>query len=333
MSLFLSALQQTNHTQNIPIWIMRQVGRYLPEYHQLKKNRSLFNLFHDEEFIIEATLLAPKLLNVDAAILFSDILIILNALNIPYCFHEKLGPIVNFDPLKKIIKTLNPSIFLPQLNAIRELKKQLTIPLIGFAGSPFTIASYLLEKKPNKDLLHTRRFMYAETDKFENLLDEIVEATIYYLETQILAGIDAIQLFDSATNTLPESLFFKYCIKINKKIISHLKKFSIPIILFTRNSSYNIRSLMTTGANCLSLDWLKDLKKIIRSFPKNLSIQGNMDPMMLFANDLQIKKYLNDLLPLMKEHPGYIFNLGHGIHPQTPVDKIKLVIDYVRSKS
>lgn len=312
---------------------MRQVGRYLPEYHQLKKNRPLLSLFHNEEFIVEATLLAPKLLNVDAAILFSDILIILNTLNIPYNFHEKLGPITTFDPLEKIITTLNPAVFQPQLNAIKELKKQLTIPLIGFAGSPFTIASYLLEKNSSRDLSNTRRFMYSEPEKFDKIINEILEATIFYLENQIYAGVDAIQLFDSSSYVLTEPLFLKYCIEINKKIISRIKKFSIPLLLFVRNSSYNIKSLITTKANCLSLDWHKDLKKIINHFPKNISLQGNMDPMMLFASDIQIKKYLNELLPFIKNHPGYIFNLGHGIHPKTPVDKIKLVIDYVRSRS
>lgn len=312
---------------------MRQVGRYLPEYHQLKKNRPLFDLFHDEEFIIEATLLAPKLLTVDAAILFSDILVILDTLNISYNFHERRGPVVTFDPSEKIHLHLSSTIFQPQINAIHALKKELTIPLIGFAGSPFTILSYLLEPTGTKDLSNTRRFMYSEPKKFDALINTISEATIYYLETQIHAGIDAIQLFDSSAYILPEPLFLKYCIEVNKKIISHLKTFKIPIILFSRNSSYNMKSLITTEANCLSIDWHKELNDVVKILPRHVSLQGNMDPMMLFAPDDYIKKYLNNLLSLVKNHPGYIFNLGHGIHPLTPVNKIRLIIDYVRAKS
>lgn len=312
---------------------MRQVGRYLPEYQQLKKNRTLFDLFHDEEFIIEATLLAPKLLTVDAAILFSDILVILDACNISYSFHETRGPLVTFDPLEKIHLRLSATIFQPQINAIHALKKELNIPLIGFAGSPFTILSYLLEPTGKKDLFDTRRFMYSEPKKFDALINTISEATIYYLETQIHAGVDAIQLFDSSAYVLPEPLFLKYCIEVNKKIISRLNTFGIPIILFSRNSGYNMKSLLTTEANCLSVDWHKELSDIIKILPQHVSLQGNMDPMMLFASDDHIKQYLNNLLSLVRNHPGYIFNLGHGIHPRTSVNKIRLIIDYVRSKS
>lgn len=327
MSEFLKAFTGTNRT--IPIWFMRQVGRYLPEYIQLKKHHPLKQLFHKRDFIVEATLLGPKILDTDAAILFSDILVILDGLSVPYDFAPDSGPRIAFSDDLLDLSFQSEERFLYLTESILSLKQELKIPLIGFAGSPFTIACYLIDGGSSKDFKKTGIFMNQRPKTFSLIIDRLVEATISYLEIQIEAGVDAVQLFDSCTYRLSSSEFLTYCVEPNKKIISRLKeKYNLPFLLFSRNSSFHYQILSQTKADCLSIDWLTPLEHIQTHLP-SVTLQGNMDPLMLCSSRERIRDYLDQYLI---KTPNYIFNTGHGLVPETDVNNVKFTIDYVRSK-
>ncbi|MEG0037127.1 MAG: uroporphyrinogen decarboxylase [Victivallaceae bacterium] len=318
-----------NRSQKTPIWFMRQVGRYLPEYQQLKKEHTLKELFHSEDFIAEATYLGPRILDTDAAILFSDILTVLDGFSLAYDFLPSSGPIIDYS-LQELTFTNEPEIiFRPLIKGILSLKKELKVPLIGFAGSPFTIASYLIDGGASKDFKKTGIHMRRYPKEFSIMIDILIDATITYLKLQIQAGVDVIQLFDSCSHQLSEEDFLTYSVLPNQKIIRSLReKYDTPIILFCRNSSFYFRELIQTGADCLSIDWLTPLKKIRTGIPQHVALQGNMPPLLLCASQQEIQKYLDKHL---LKNSNYIFNTGHGLVPETPVDNVKFTIDYIRN--
>lgn len=229
---FLSALKCQNKGRP-PIWLMRQAGRYLPEYRKLKEGKRLFDLFHDPEMIIKITKLPVDLLHVDAAILFSDILTVLDGMRITYDFLEGVGPVVSDEEASPLLPP--EKAYASVLEGIRELKKELKVPLIGFAGAPFTIACYMIEKKTSKDQKKTKQMLFSEPLRFKKLLDTITEATIQYVKAQETAGVDAIQLFDSWGGSLGIHEFREYCLKPMKRILNSV---SVPSLVFARGSSF-----------------------------------------------------------------------------------------------
>lgn len=326
--MFLEALHCRN-TDRPPIWLMRQAGRYLPEYQALRRGRSLLEMFHDPKTIVEVTELPLRILNVDAAILFSDILTVLDGMQLRYDFQDNVGPVV-FDSIDAIKLRPPHDAYSPVIHSIETLKKRLHVPLLGFAGAPFTIASYLIEGKSSRDLKKTKQLLFREPDTFQHLLDQITEATIQYLRSQIEAGVDAIQLFDSWANALGMWEFQQYSLKPMKKIIAALE---IPVIVFCRGSSFFAPQLATLNPAAISIDWSGDLPTIRQTIPKTIALQGNLDPMLLYGSQMQIACAIDRLLEGMKGDPGFIFNLGHGVLPDTPVKNVKFMVDYVRLKS
>lgn len=317
----LKALKNENRARP-PIWLMRQAGRYMPQYQELRKKQSLFDMFHDVEKVVEVTLLPIHLLNVDAAILFSDILSVCDGLGVGWEFVEGKGPVIKdlVTPGWKFNKKAPQDAYSHISAAIQLLKKELKIPLLGFAGAPFTVASYLIGGEHK-----TKRWLYSEPEAFEKLLDEICEATIEYLNVQIEAGVDAVQLFDSWAHLLDTPSFRRYSLHYMDKIIRSIKK--VPVILFCRGSCFFAEELASVKPACISLDWSGELCELRKKIP--LPLQGNLDPMILQGSKARIIKETDRLLQSMKNDSGYIFNLGHGILPETPFENVRTLVDHV----
>ena len=332
MAGFYEAIAPYNQ-QRPPVWLLRQVGRYMPQYQELKKNRPLKELFLDTESIVEATLLGPSLLGVDAAIVFDDILSILEGFAVEYQFAP--GPEIVYSPQQPLVFTKEPlAVFSFLLEAIQQLTKRLTVPLIAFAASPFTLASYLLEGGASKDCSKTMAFLYRYPDRFQTLLDEIIKGTAVYLQLQVQAGASAVQLFESSSLRLPPSLFSKYVVAPNTKLIRQIKQDrNPPVSLFCRCFYQEFLSLYATGADTLHPDYHVELPEVYRQLGNPGSIQGNFDPAFLLLPQDMLIKHLEAYLAPLKEQSHYIFNLGHGILPQTPLENVQAVVSCLTSIS
>ncbi len=326
--MFLNALQGKNKTRP-PVWLMRQAGRYIPKYQELRKKQSLIEMFHDVEKIVEVTSLPVQLLSVDAAILFSDILSVCDGLGVRWFFEEGRGPILP-DGVKKFQKKAPEVAYSHIDKAIRALKRELKVPLLGFAGAPFTVASYLIEGGTSKDLKKTKMWAFSDPITFHKLLDEIADATIEYLNVQIEAGVDAIQLFDSWAHHLDSPSFTEFSLRYMDKIMRSIKK--TPVILFCRGSCFFAEQLATLKPACISLDWSGEVSEIRKKIPSTITLQGNLDPMVLCGSKEKIREKVDHLLTSMKHDPAYIFNLGHGILPETPFENVQFLVEHITKK-
>ncbi|MDF2577636.1 MAG: hemE [Chlamydiales bacterium] len=337
-SLFLQALN-CQKPERAPIWLMRQAGRYMPQYRSLRQKYSFVELCHQPEVAAEVTLLPLDLLDVDAAILFSDILVILEAFNIPFHFEEGKGPIIE-RPLRTAadVDQLQMRPIAEALGyvsqAIGLILPQIKVPLIGFCGAPFTIASYLIEGGSSRDFKLTKQWMYNDPESFHRLLLKITDATIEYMQMQQEAGVQAIQIFDSWVHILSHSSFNQFSLRYLDRIVGKWRTFSraVPLILFCRGSSVFVPELVHLRPSGISLDWNGDLSQIRLITPENIALQGNLDPDVLYSSKEVIQKEAEKILSSMKDDPGFIFNLGHGIKPDMPFDSVKALVDYVKSR-
>ncbi|MBF0542270.1 MAG: uroporphyrinogen decarboxylase [Nitrospirae bacterium] len=317
-----------------PIWIMRQAGRYLPQYQEVRSKVDFLTLCKTPELAAKVTIQPVEILGVDAAILFSDILIPLEAIGMGLRFEEEKGPI--FDkPIRdiKAVKRLidiNPKEHVPfVLETVKILKKELKVPLIGFSGAPFTLATYMIEGGSSKTYLNTKKMMYTDQQLFKSLMDKLTTNTISYLKGQITSGADAVQLFDSWAGILSPDDYRNFAFPYVLKIISELKTLKVPIIYFVNNCGGLLEIARECGSDVIGIDWRVDLSNAIDRIGKDKVIQGNLEPIILFSDKNQIKKAATDIIQKGKMANGHIFNLGHGILPTTPVDNLKILIDVV----
>lgn len=334
--LLMNALRGRN-TSRPPIWVMRQAGRYMPEYRQLRAKYSFIEMCHQPELVAEITQMPIREFGFDAAILFSDILVIPEALGVGLRFEEKIGPIIERPlqspadiaklPIPDVAKSLH---YVP--DAIKLLKPQLKVPLLGFCGAPFTVASYMIEGGSSRDLKKTKQWMLRDPESFQTLLDKIADSTIEYLKLQIDAGVNAIQIFDSWAHFLGHAQFRKFSLAYFDKIMQGLKHYNIPIILFCRGSAAFAPTLAEINPAAISLDWNAEIAYMRKQIPSSIALQGNLDPDVLYADKQTIRKEVNTILKGMQDDPAYIFNLGHGIHPDTPMDAVKVLVDCVQSR-
>lgn len=317
------ALKQQNRGRP-PVWIMRQAGRYLPEYQVLRQKHSLKELFFTPELAAQVTLLPLKYLNVDAAILFSDIMVVAAALGLKLDFAE--GPSIRPSLTAQILDGLSEDLgkLDPMIETIRLLIPELKIPLLGFCGAPFTVATYLIEKHSGENFFKTKKWLYSDPKSFCKLLQKIEKVSIGYLQRQVEAGVSAVQLFDSWANILPKEDFRRFCLPFYQRIIAAVKA---PVILFMRGLSTHLEDLISLPC-ALSLDWQMPMAEARGKTRQTL--QGNLDPDLLYAPLSSIKQKTAELIESMKEDPGFIVNLGHGIRPNTPVDAVRCLIDTVR---
>lgn len=327
----LKALKGVNSGRP-PIWLMRQAGRYLPEYRALRAKHTFIEMCHEPELITEVTLLPLKRFAFDAAILFSDILVVTEALGYPFAFVDGKGPVLD-QPLQHPsdigrlpIGDVNHLSFVA--DGIRLLRPQLDVPLIGFCGGPFTVASYLIEGGSSKDLRKTKKWMLREPDSFHALLQHITDLSIAYLKIQIAAGVDVVQVFDSWANVLAFGQFRDFSLAYLHQIVEALRS-AIPTILFCRGSSLFAESLSDLSPTGIGIDWNGDLASIRRRLGPQICLQGNLDPDLLYAPAVKLKEEMDRLLGSMGGDPAYIFNLGHGIAPDAPLDSVQLLLDLV----
>lgn len=319
-----------------PIWLMRQAGRYMPEYRALRARYSFLDMCHNPELIAEITQLPIRAFGMDAAILFSDILVLPEAFDIGLSFDEGRGPVIckplqnesDIDLLPKIDVYEQLSYV---ASGIKILQTQLEVPLIGFCGAPFTIASYMIEGGASRDLLKTKQWMLSQPGSFHKLLAKIAESTLDYLEMQIQAGVDAIQIFDSWANYLSWGQFAEFSYRYVKYLIDGLKKHAIPVIIFCRGSSVFASKLVEAAPHAISLDWNCDLANMRKVIPFHIALQGNLDPDILYAPSYKIVQEVKHLLNKMHGDQAFIFNLGHGIKPNTPYDSVKTLVETVKS--
>lgn len=340
-SIFLRALNQ-EVLEIPPIWYMRQAGRYMPEYRAVRsKFKNFLEMCKNPEVCCELALQPINAFKLDASILFSDILTIPDAFGLGVEFLEGEGPVFN-NPIKTSKDITNLPEFDPEdlsyvYNAVSNIKNALpsNIPLIGFCGSPWTLAAYSIEGRSSKDFNYTKNFINQNKDSAHLFLEKLTHACFLYLKKQINAGADVIQIFDSWANLLNANEYEFYSMQYIKKLISLLKKdeqtSNIPIILFARDPSFNTNKMTESNADCLSLFW--NIEKIDKPFlQEKVALQGNLNPKILLEDNDLIRGELNKVLNMFSDYPGYVFNLGHGITPDISPDKIKYLTDLIRTK-
>lgn len=319
-----------------PVWMMRQAGRFMPQYWEIKNKYSFLEMCKTPEIAADVTMLPVDLLGIDAAILFSDILVTAEAMGGDLSFTQGIGPKFS-NPVRSQadINRLTTDVghkLQYVADAIKVVQERLhgRIPLIGFAGAPFTVMSYLVEGGSSKDFKLTKLMLHNQPEMAHQLLSKIAQVTVDYLNLQIEAGVDAIQLFDSWATALAWDDYKEFSHRYIKEIISKLNRKDIPIISFCKGSSVFAPLMAEAKPDVISVDWNADLLDVKKRLPKGMAVQGNLDPHVLYADKLVIKKCIHQLFERMRGENGFIFNLGHGIMPDIPFDHVKYAIDVVK---
>jgi uroporphyrinogen decarboxylase len=330
------ACQPTEHT---PIWLMRQAGRYLPEYNATRaKAGSFLALAKSPAFAAEVTLQPLERFPLDAAIVFSDILTIPDAMGLGLGFHEGEGP--RFErPLRD--ETAIGQLAVPDLallryvfDAVRESVRALAgrVPLIGFAGSPFTLACYMVEGSGSDDWRTLKTMRHARPDLLHRILDVNARAVAEYLKAQIDAGAQAVMLFDTWGGILAHDDYETFSLSYSRRVFAALPK-KVPSILFTKGASPWLGAMMASGASAVGLDWTADARAARKLAAGRVALQGNLDPAALFAPPERVREAARQVLDAFGAAPGHVFNLGHGLAPKTPVDSVAALVDEVRAYS
>ena len=335
---FLRALacQPTEYT---PIWLMRQAGRYLPEYNATRaKAGSFLTLAKTPALAAEVTLQPLERFALDAAIVFSDILTVPDAMGLGLGFTEGEGP--RFErPLRdeaqiRKLAAPDPTMDLNYvLDAVRESRRALAgrVPLIGFAGSPFTLACYMVEGSGSDDWRMLKTMLYARPDLLHRILEVNARAVTDYLNAQIASGADAVMIFDTWGGILGHEDYETFSLAYTKKIIREIK--NAPCILFTKGGSPWLGAMMKSGCAAVGLDWTTDARAARKLAAGRVALQGNLDPAALFATAERVREAARKVIDSFGTAPGHVFNLGHGIHPRTPVESIAALVDEVRAYS
>lgn len=332
--LLLDALHCRN-AGRAPVWLMRQAGRYMPEYRALRAKYSFLEMCHHPDLIAEITQQPLKAFGMDAAIIFSDILVIPEALGLGLRFEDGAGPIMERPLLSAADVAGLPKVDMREaldyvVRGIKQVVPSIDVPLVGFCGAPFTLASYMIEGKTSRDMRKTKQWMLRDPDSFHALLERLADEAISYLEMQIEAGVEAVQIFDSWAGVLGHAQFCEFSLKYLKKIASRIKP-KVPVILFCKGSSVFASDLVTAEPSAISVDWNARLSDLRKTVPHSIALQGNLDPDILYAPMPRLRKEVTALLDSMKGDKGYVFNLGHGITPEVPVEAVRELVSIVKS--
>lgn len=320
-----------------PVWMMRQAGRYMAEYRALREKYTLLELCKTPELAMKVTL-QPMKLNVDAAILFADILLPLEPMGAPFEFAKGEGPVIHAPITSRAgvdaLRVIEPEDGLGYvMEAIKLLKKELPVPLIGFAGAPFTLASYLVEGGKSRDFLKTKRLMYTEPETWNLLMQKLAEVVRRYLHAQIDAGADAVQLFDSWVGQLGPADYVEYVQPHVAHILKDVETRGVPVIHFGVGTQSLLPAMRDAGGTVLGLDWRTPIAETWAKLGHDRAVQGNLDSTVLFAPRAVALKHAQRVLDDAGGRPGHVFNLGHGILPETPVETVQAVVDYVHEAS
>jgi uroporphyrinogen decarboxylase len=325
-----------------PIWMMRQAGRYLPEYLQLRKDVPDFIQFcQTPELCCEAALQPLARFDLDAAILFNDILTLPHEMGAQLRFEQNIGPVFNKPILTQddvaALKVIDADDMRYVMEAVSQTKKALNgrVPLIGFAGSPWTMACYLVEGQGSKIWLKPRTMLYQQPELMHALLNKLVQSTIHYLNGQIEAGADAIMLFDTWGGVLANQQYLQFSLQYMQKIAAglNLKRDdqAIPLVFFTKNAAPWLQQIAGSGCDGVGIDSTMDLQVVKDTIGDKVALQGNLDPCVLFSGENKIRQEVNNIMQIFSgSNTGHVFNLGHGIDKSTPIESVQVMISAVR---
>ncbi len=337
-SLFVRAAK-AQPTDRTPVWFMRQAGRYMPEYRAIRKQYSLIEICKKPEVAAQVTIEAAEILKVDAAIIFADLLLPLEVMGLPFHFAAGEGPKVGSPVrIRQDVAALRTDCA-ADLGYVSEAVKLVSkhfgdkLPVIGFCGAPFTLASYMIEGGGSRNYVFTKKMMYSAPEVWSKLMGKLVSVTSEYSTEQVRAGADTIQVFDSWVGCLSVEDYRRYVLPHAADLVKRLQKAGVPVIYFGTDSATLLPSMKETGAEVIGLDWRIPLDAGWQSMGFKGSVQGNLDPVLLFANWKELKARAEDILRRAAGRRGHIFNLGHGILPETPVDNVKALCDFVREHS
>jgi uroporphyrinogen decarboxylase len=332
--LFLKACR-SEPVDRVPVWFMRQAGRSLPGYRKIRETYGVLEIAQTPELAAEVSLEPVKKLGVDAAILFADIMLLPLAMDVDVKIVDAVGPVIGapiggcrdidrlapFDPMRVgyLAKT------------IAILRSELDVPLIGFSGAPFTLASYLIEGRPTRTWIKTKRFMLEQSDDWNALMEILSNAIIGYLSLQIGAGAQAVQLFDSWVGCLSPSEYRQYVLPHVRRIFSALREKNVPRIHFGTDTGAMLKDFANVNCEVIGVDWRADIGAA-KAAIGGKAIQGNLDPVILLADEKTIQRHADEILHAIDPKKGFIFNLGHGVLPETDDRKVRNLVDYLHAQ-
>jgi uroporphyrinogen decarboxylase len=322
-----------------PAWFMRQAGRYMAEYRAIRKHHSLVEICKTPKLAAQVTIEAAEILKVDAAIIFADLLLPLEVMGLPFRFEAGEGPVIE-QPIRSpqdVVRLRTDRA--ADLGYVAESIRLVTghfgdrLPCIGFCGAPFTLASYMIEGGGSRHYVNTKKMMYMEPRAWDQLMEKLVSVLAEYTAEQVRAGADVIQVFDSWVGCLGVDDYRRYVLPRTTELVQALKRTGVPVIYFGTDSSTLLSSMQETGADVIGLDWRIPLDEGWKLLGNRGAVQGNLDPVTLFAGQDEIRTRVKDIVARANGRPGHIFNLGHGILPETPVENVRALVDFVRELS
>jgi uroporphyrinogen decarboxylase len=336
-STFLAACRGAPHDR-MPVWFMRQAGRALAEYRAIRKQHSFAEVVHTPDLATEVTLQPVRRYGVDAAILFSDIVTPIQAIGLPIDIRPGIGPVLD-EPIRTAadvgrLRPIEPEVDAPYVLAtVRQLVAELgDIPLIGFAGAPFTIASYLVEGRPSKDYAHTKAMMYADRGAWDRLLSILADIVLVHLRSQVAAGARAVQVFDSWAGALTPADYAEYVLPYSQRIFDGLADLDVPRIHFGVGTGELLGLMAVAGADVVGVDWRVPMDVGRARIPPGTATQGNLDPAVCLGPWELVATRVRDLLARIGNRPDHVFNLGHGVLPMTDPGVLSQVVELVHAE-
>lgn len=337
-SLFVKACKGLP-TPVTPSWFMRQAGRYMAEYRAIRKHHSIVDICKTPSLAAQVTIEAAEILKVDASIIFADLLLPLEVMGLPFRFEAGEGPVI-----EQPVRTASDVAALrtdraADLGYVAESIGLVTrhfgdrLPCIGFCGAPFTLASYMIEGGGSRNYIHAKKMMYLQPRAWDQLMQKLVSVLAEYTVEQVRGGADVIQVFDSWVGCLGPDDYRHYVLPRTKELVQALKRTGVPVIYFGTDSATLLTSMQETGADVIGLDWRIPLDEGWAKLGHDCAVQGNLDPVALFATPEEIRAKTKDILDRAAGRPGHIFNLGHGILPETPVENVKALLEMVHELS
>jgi uroporphyrinogen decarboxylase len=339
-TLFLDACKR-KPTPRTPVWMMRQAGRYLPEYRAIRATTDFLTLCKTPELASEVTIQPVDILGVDAAIIFSDILVVPEAMGMQLIIEEGKGgprfpsPLRTADDIDRLVVP-DPDVRLRYvMDALRLTRQRLNdrVPVIGFSGSPWTLAAYMVEGHGTKNFRYPKELLFNEPALAQRLLAKLADAVSAYLSAQVAAGAQAVQIFDTWGGILTPDLFREFSLRWIGEIVARLRPTGVPVIVFCKDCSHSLEQIAATGCHVIGCDWTTDIGEARRRVGAQVALQGNMDPTILYAAPERIRSEVRSVLAKYGHGPGHIFNLGHGILPDIPVDHARVFIRSVQEES
>jgi len=345
--LFLRAARR-EATERTPVWMMRQAGRYMQEYRDIRSKHGFLEMCRTPELAVEVSMQPVDLVGVDAAIMFSDILVGFQGMGLDLEFQSGRGPVIN-NPVRTVADVEKLRVADPIADTgyvetiIKTLRRELEnkVPLIGFAGAPFTLASYAVEGQGTRDYENCKAFMWSEPEAWDLMLSKFADTTIDYLKMQIDAGAQVVQLFDSWVGYVAPRDYERSVLKHTKRVIDEVKAHGdkvvpdggVPVIHFPNGATSMLDLAQQAGGDVIGVDWRLDMKNAVNVIAPEFGIQGNIDPVALFAPDSELEAMVVEILEAVGTRPGHIFNLGHGIHKTSDPEKARAMIRFVHEHS